>query len=203
MTERGNFIVLGGIGGCGKTTQVRMLTERLEASGVPAFATREHTRHLSAGSRIEEVIKRHQPAMDPLALQLMYVADRRDHFKQEIEPALEKGRLVICDRYYETTVAYAEEKWRPTLLKLNQELVARPDLTFIVRVSVAEGLRRNRMEERDIFDREESLKRCSLGYEWFLAHSGDESVVVDGERDPEVIHQEIYGEIQRRGLVGK
>lgn len=203
MTERGNFIVLGGIGGCGKTTQARMLSERFDVEGVSVLITREHTRHLPAGALIERVIKRSESAMDPLALQLMYVADRRDHSKKEIEPALARGDLVVCDRYYETTVAYADEEWRPMLLRLNQGVVARPDLTFIVDISVEEVLRRNKPEDRDIFDTYESLKQRVLGYEWFLKYSRDECVVIDGKKDPGVIHEEIYREIQRRGLVGK
>lgn len=198
---RGEFIVVEGIGGCGKDTQVRLLEDYFRETGVDVLVTREHTRDTPPGILIEKIIKRREERIDALALQLLYVVDRRNHDIGVIRPALDGGSTVVGNRYYPTTVAYCPEEWRKTVLRLNQEIVTRPDLVVIIDTDpvVAAG----RVEGRgdaDIFDRAESLKRCRAGYRWYAENSGDRVTWVDGNGSREEVFGLIRDELMRRKI---
>lgn len=200
--KKGKLVVFGGIDGSGKTLQIKMLLKELKKRGIEVVATREHTRDGAAGKLIEKVVN-HRATIDPVALQLCFVADRVDHVERIIKPALEKEKLVITDRYYETTVAYILPKYRKTFLRLHQDLCIRPDLTIIIEVDVDVALERIGVgrNKKTIFEKMEKLKRYKSGYKWFVKNSGDDCVVVNGSRNPEDISREIIGILKDRKLL--
>lgn len=202
MTEKGKLIVLGGIDGCGKTTQIKRVAEEMEGMGYEIYVTREHTRDGAAGQLIEEVVN-HRKNLDPLALQLTFVADRVDHVSRQINPAIESGKIVITDRYYESTPVYAPKEYREKLLKLNQDLVRRPDLTIIIDLEPEEAVKRlkNGREEETIFEKKEKLEQCRAAYDWFIDKSGDECVKIDGSGSVEEVTARIMEEIKRREII--
>ena len=190
---------LEGIGGCGKDTQERKIEKYLRGLGIEFLMTREHTRDTPPGALIERIIHKKEPQIDSLALQLMYVSDRRNHYVRKIKPSLDVGMTVVANRYYPSTVAYSPPEWRQTMLDLNQTVVARPDLVIIIDTDPEVAARR--VETRgdgDIFDKVESLKRCREGYEWYAANSGDPVVWVDGNGTIEQVFELIKEEIQIR-----
>ena len=198
-TEAGQFFVVEGIGGSGKDTQVVLMERYFRDLGVRLLVTREHTRDTPPGALIERIIKKNEEQIDPLALQLLYVADRRNHYTGVIKPALGEGLTVVSNRYYPTTVAYCPPEWRRTIMELNQTVVARPDCVFII--DTDPGVAARRVEGRgdaDIFDREESLRRCRRGYEWYVENSGDQVAWIDGNGTKEQVFELIKQEIQRR-----
>lgn len=203
MSERkGELIVVDAIGGAGKDTQLWLLSKYLQDSNQPAMFTREHTRDTPPGILIERIIKKLEDQIDPLALQLLYVCDRRNHWKQVLEPALAQGKLVFCNRYYSTTVAYCPKEHRELILKLNQSVVGRPDLVTIMDIdaTVAAG-RVARRNDGDIFDVPEILRVCREGYRWYQNNSGDRVSWVDASGTKEEVFDQFLGELRRRKVV--
>jgi len=100
------FISLEGIEGCGKTTQIRLLSDYLANRGLPYVVTREPG-GTAIGEKIRSILL--DPAskgMFPIAELLLYMADRAQHIHQLIKPSLAAGKILLCDRYFDATVVY-------------------------------------------------------------------------------------------------
>ena len=149
---RGLFISFEGSEGCGKSTQVKRLAARLEASGMPVLLTRE-----PGGTAIGEKIRHllqfapEGVAMRPETEVLLFEASRSQLVREVIQPALDGGRTVIADRFFDSTTVYqgAARKLDPTIVEqLNRFAVGgcRPDITFLLDVDLATA--RNRMLRR-------------------------------------------------------
>jgi len=195
------LIAFEGIGGSGKSTQARKLTEFLMRRGVDVFPTREHTLDRPIGEMVERVIKRKTMPVDSLALQIAYTADRRDHWANVVLPVIEKGGVVVGDRWYGSTVAYAEEECRPLFMALNQLVVPRPDLIIYVGVRPEIGAERvNIRGGQDIFDSTLRLAKVADGYRYFFSNYGGDWVAVNGEMSEDMIHREIADAVMAREL---
>jgi dTMP kinase len=141
------FITFEGVEGSGKSTQLRRAAARLKRSGRTVLATRE-----PGGTRIGRVLrsvvlgKAHRE-IDPVAEWLIFEADRRQHVREILKPALARGQFVLCDRYSDATEAYQQVGRR-----LDARLVAKvdelardglaPDLTLLYDLDPREGLDR-------------------------------------------------------------
>lgn len=101
---KGIFITIEGIDGSGKTTLAQILNSWLEMKGYSVVLTREPG-GTPAGNQIRNIIL-NTPDIPPLAQLFLFLADRFIHVEQVIIPALQKGKIVICDRYFDSTVAY-------------------------------------------------------------------------------------------------
>ena len=144
----GAFITFEGIDGSGKSTQMRMLASELRLRGLEVVTTREPG-GTSLGKRIRTVLLDLQEQVDPLAELLLYAADRAQHVRTLLRPALEQGRLVLSDRYADATVAYqgAGRGFPPETVAEVVKLATgglKPDLTLIFDLSVAECTTRAR-----------------------------------------------------------
>jgi len=147
MIKRGKFITFEGIDGCGKTTQLRMLERYLRSRSIPFVSTRE-----PGGTELGTTIRaallnvshRH---LEPLAELLLYAADRAQHVRELILPALATGQCVLSDRFYDATTAY-QGYGRGFDLKLIADLnelatsSLKPDRTLIFDLEVEVGLKR-------------------------------------------------------------
>jgi len=199
--EEGKFIVFEGLDGCGKSSQSKKLAKYFEDKGQECVLTWEHTRK-KVGALIEDVVN-HKFTLDPLALQLCFVADRREHYKSVIEPALEEGKTVVCDRYYWTTVAYVPEDYRDIVFKLNKDIVKSPDITFFIDCPVDECLKRidnsqgtnTRQSERTIFEKADKLERFSKTYDWLLENDDIVSYRINGIGEIDEIHARIIDKL--------
>lgn len=103
--SRGLFITFEGGDGTGKTTQSSMLAEQLERDGFEVVRTREPG-GTETGKRIREIVLHSRAHIDPKAEALLYAADRAQHVATLVRPALERGAIVVQDRYIDSSVAY-------------------------------------------------------------------------------------------------
>jgi dTMP kinase len=181
------FVALEGIDGSGTTTQLPRLVAHLEARGRRAVATREPSvgpigrllRELLLG---QHALPDGAPA-DGQAMALLFAADRRDHLRREIEPALAGGVDVVSDRYLLSSLAYqAEEAERGWVAGLARELRA-PDLTILLDVSVEVAAARRRAAGRVVerYDADAVQARVAENYRR-LAASQANTVVLEGGR---------------------
>lgn len=165
---RGKFIVLEGPDRCGKSTQAKMLYNQLVARGKEVILTREPGGTPTA-EKIRQIVL--EPGLDvrPMAELLLYEASRAQHTQEKILPALEAGKIVICERYTMSTCAYQgygrgiDLKIIDTLNKI-ATLGTVPDLTLVFLMSDkyftqrGEYLFSDRLEQEDIFFRQKMRK---------------------------------------------
>lgn len=200
--NKGKFIVIDGIGACGKDTQVGLLGEYLKGNGNGILVTREHTRDTPTGILIEKIIKGQEDQIEGQALQLLFVSDRRNHFVNVIKPALEEGKVVIGNRYYPVNVAFSTEEWREKFLKINQMVVDKPDLVLIIDVPAEVALERmSKRGDHDIFDKLEIMERNRQGYKWYMENSDDDCVWIDGNRSIGDVHQDIIKNLKKKKIL--
>jgi dTMP kinase len=136
-SERGLFITFEGLDGCGKTTQSARLSDTLTARGLKVLATREPGGS-AIGERIRSILLDSRTAgLSPLAEVALMFADRTQHIQEIIEPALRAGKIVLCDRYTDSTEAYqghGRELGSELVLSLHRQLCHDlwPDLTLLL-----------------------------------------------------------------------
>jgi dTMP kinase len=142
----GTFITFEGIDGSGKSTQLRLLNSFLRAHGCNALTTREPG-GTTLGLRLREALLDAHEEVDPLTELLVFAADRAQHVRGVLVPALESGAVVISDRYADATVAYqgAGRGFTPELIAQIVQLATgglKPDLTLLFDVSIEESITR-------------------------------------------------------------
>ncbi|WP_411846557.1 dTMP kinase [Roseibacillus persicicus] len=184
------LIVFEGIDGTGKSTQVRLLAEALEARGLSVVTSREPTDGPFGKKLRESMIEgRLSPEEE---LQLFY-DDRRDHVEHLILPALEAGKVVILDRYYFSTMAYQGARgFDPTKIREENEGFAPvPDHVFLLEIPVATALERIGVRDGsgNTFEQEGNLKACAgifdtLAEDWLHR--------VDASQPPEDVHAAVF-----------
>jgi dTMP kinase len=151
---RGRLITFEGIDGCGKTTQLRMLERVLTSRGVSYVSTREPGGTPLGTTIRAALLNVSRSSVEPLAELLLYAADRAQHVREVVSPALEAGRVVLSDRYADATTAY-QGYGRGFDLKLVEELNQlatsglKPDLTLLFDLEVSVGL--SRVQRRSDF----------------------------------------------------
>lgn len=149
----GIFITFEGIDGSGKSTQMRMLTQVLRSRGLEVIQTREPG-GTSFGKRLRSAILDLHEHVDPLAELLLFAADRAQHVRTLVRPAIEAGHIVLSDRYADATRAYqgAGRGFSTELIDEVIELATdglRPDLTLIFDLPVAECVARAHRRTHD------------------------------------------------------
>jgi dTMP kinase len=142
----GTFITFEGIDGSGKSTQLRLLGNFLRANGCDALLTREPG-GTALGLRLRAALLDEMEEVDPLTELLVFAADRAQHVRRMLRPALAAGRVVISDRYADATVAYqgAGRGFSPELISQIVQLATeglKPDLTLLFDLSIDESTSR-------------------------------------------------------------
>jgi len=211
---RGVLITFEGVEGAGKTTQMRRAESSLRRAGHAVFVTRE-----PGGTRIGERVRELLLApehrnMSPVTELMLYEACRAQIVAEIIRPQLERGSVVLCDRFSDATVAYQGHGRGLDLdliAALNRTAVgdAEPDLTLILDCPVAEGLARVRGRLGDGADgrpagldrlESEALafhERVRSGYLAIAAGAPARVRVLDTRREPDAVHEEIMVHISR------
>ena len=198
---RGIFITMEGVEGSGKSTQISLLKDYLQSKGRNVEVTRE-----PGGTPIGEAIRRvlldpANDAMDSITELLLYEASRAQHVAQLIRPALERGAVVICDRFSDSTTAYqgagrglsSEEMDRLHGLATRGLI---PDLTILIDIPVAEGLARaNRYRDSDRIELEpeEFHERVRQAFLKLAKGEPGRIKVVDGLLPMDKVAEEIRG----------
>lgn len=192
------FISFEGIDGSGKSTQARLLADRLEAEGIETIHTRE-----PGGSPGAEEIRRLVLEGDPARWSaeteiLLFTAARRDHLERVIEPGLAAGRVVVCDRFADSTRMYQGLRagLRDVVDKLHALMIKRePDLTFIIDMDPVKGLARakgrNGSEERFEDFGADLQVRMREGFLDLAGEFPERCVVVDGDRPVEDVARDV------------
>ncbi len=149
----GVFITFEGIDGCGKSTQLRLLASELRMRGLEVVSTREPG-GTPLGKRLRNVLLDSQIEVDPLAELLLFAADRAQHVRTLLRPAIETGGIVLSDRYADATAAYQGAGRNFTSETIAQVIKIatgglKPDLTLIFDLPVAECLARTSRRTED------------------------------------------------------
>lgn len=191
----GRLIVFEGIDGTGKTTQISLLGEYLVRQGYPVITTREPTDG-PFGRKIRELYANREQVSHQEELEL-FLADRREHVESLLLPALEAGKIVLCDRYYLSTAAYqGANGYSPEeILRLN-DFAPVPDIALIFEVSIATSLQRiteGRGEQLNDFEQAEALTRVKK-----IFNDLDLPYIrrINGENSIAKIHQDVVAAVQ-------
>lgn len=161
------MIAIEGIDGAGKTTQARRLVKFLRSRGFQARYTSEPTGSW-LGSEIRRFLRRRR--VDPYLLALLFAADRVYHLDRIVEPLLQRGFVVVCDRYLYSSYAYqGVMTGRPLWVREINRMAPHPDVAVLLDISVGEALRRKksriRFEDPGFLEevRREYLRLCEAG----------------------------------------
>ncbi|MFT6106235.1 MAG: dTMP kinase [Rickettsiales bacterium] len=193
------FITFEGVEGSGKSTQTKMLKEYFDDKEVSSILTRE-----PGGTRVAEEIREilvngGVDKMDGVCETLLNFAARRNHVEKLIKPALLKGEIVICDRFFDSTIAYQRfgQNVDPKIVNDIQEAAIgsfAPDITFLIDIDVEVSFERiklradnNRYEKMD----RDFHQRVRQGFLKIAKENPKRFVVIDGNQNVEKIHQDI------------
>lgn len=212
----GAFITFEGIDGCGKSTQLRLLASELRVRGVPVVATREPG-GTTLGQKLRTALLDVQEQVDPLAELLVFAADRAQHVRKHLLPALDQNQVVLSDRYADATVAYqgGGRGFEPKLIEEIVELATgglKPDLTLLFDLSVAESAVRTRKrvqnKRTDRLDKEDAEfhTRVRNAYLEIAQAAPERFRVIDARGSANETHRVVMDIVvpflEERGLLG-
>lgn len=195
----GLFITFEGVEGCGKSTQSRLIKERLEALAVPALLIWEPG-YTPLGEEITRLLKwANEVPISPLAELLLFNASRAQLVEEVIKPALAKGTVVICDRYADSTTAYQGygrqlEMFSVTEANAIGTLGLMPNHTFLLDIPVEAGMQRKQDDKPDRFESENIAfhQRVRGGFLSLAAAEPKRWTVIDGMLPKETITETIW-----------
>ncbi|MFA5637983.1 MAG: dTMP kinase [Anaerovoracaceae bacterium] len=197
MRDKGLFITIEGPDGSGKSTQLKKLCSFLKKRRADFVFTREPG-GTAVGERIREIVlDKNHPEMDDLTEAMLYAAQRTQHVREMILPALKEGKIVICDRFVDSSLVYQgyARGLGEDVKTINDMAIkgAVPDITFLIMVDPETG--RRRMKERDM-DRLEQLaedfhERVYEGYMKLAEKEPNRFFIVDGSLSPNEVFEKI------------
>lgn len=197
--SKGLLIVIDGPDGCGKTTQIGLLKKRLEEEGKEFLTTRE-----PGGTVISEKIRdilldNDNHNMSSQCEALLYAAARAQLISEIIIPALNEGKIIVCDRFIHSSLVYqgiGRNLGIDNIADINKFAVAelQPDLTILIDIDYEEGLRRKKNQKK--LDRLENVedefhRKVAEGYKHVHATYSD-VIILNGENTVENISDEIF-----------
>ncbi len=198
------FITLEGGEGAGKSTQARKLAEVLEAAGHEVVLTREPGGTAGAEA-IRKLLLDPATELTPLADTLLHFAARADHVERLIRPALARGMVVICDRFYDSTMAYQGYGMGEDLAAiagLREMIGLTPDLTFILEApeNVAKIRLAGRGGTADRYELmgAEVMARIAAGFRSIAEAEPERCAVIDASGDAETVFAEILAVLRAR-----
>ena len=209
MEKRGKFITFEGCDGCGKSTQLRMLSDYLKAQGVAHIFTRE-----PGGGKISEAIRNilldgKNSEMTDECEALLYSASRVQHLADKVEPALREGKLVVCDRYVDSSLAYqayARGLGVDFITKINAFALENylPDVTVFIDLSPADAFKRKHGADEN--DRLEQAgmsfhEKVYEGYKTLAKENPNRFAVVDGRKTPDEIFADVLTILKERNCL--
>lgn len=196
---RGMFITVEGPDGSGKTTQLQLLVRSLTKKGYEVVVTREPGGTKVGNSIREILLSPEHDEMTPRVEMMLYAASRAQNVDQVIRPALNRGAIVVCDRFVDASIAYQGYGLQYDLtqvLSLNEWATAgiKPDLTFLFDLTPDQASRR--MKDRGQLDRIESRdesfhQRVYDGFQKLLEQHPERMVRIDANATIEMIQDEV------------
>lgn len=201
----GLLITMEGPDGSGKTMQMDLLEEALRRQGLSVVRSRE-----PGGTRIGEAIRGiilspDYTEMDAMTEALLYAASRAQHVAEKIRPAMQQGSIVLLDRFLDSSLVYqgiGRGMTIETVEAINRFATGglQPDMTIMVYIDYEEGLRRKKRQNGSL-DRMEAQqesfhRRVNEGYRQLAERYPQRIQLVDGARDPQIVHQDILKRVQ-------
>jgi len=217
-TQRGRFITFEGLDGCGKSTQLEKLAAALRGQNLSVVVTREPG-GTSTGEKIRQLLlDTNTSSLAPLAELALMFASRAQHITEVIQPALAEGRIVLCDRFTDSTEAYqggGRKLGSRPVLELHRILCGdlQPELTILmdseVAASVDRARRRNKTQagknsraksDENRFEQESRafFARVRTAYLAIATREPQRMVVVDARGTPEQTHRQIVEVVRRK-----
>lgn len=200
------FITLEGIEGSGKTTQILQIAEHIKNKGNDCVITREPG-GTAIGKQIRAILlDSNNKGLDPSAELLLYIADRVQHVQEVIRPALSSGKTVLCDRYFDATVAYQgiarglDREWIDLLHKKVVENL-QPDITILLDLPAETGLKRaweqihkgGRINSETRFEEEKIAfhENVRAGYLELARMEPDRFRIIDATKNEKNVHADV------------
>ena len=202
---KGVFITFEGIDGVGKTTQLNILCKQLQKLGYTVVKTREPG-GTCLGRQIRQILLAPtDQAISQQAEILLYAADRAQHVQEIVKPALAAGKIVVCDRYVDSSIAYQGYGlgWDvEAIVQINQKAIdgLMPHLTLCLDNEPELTLTRtkgDRIEQRDIA----YYQRVRQGYQEIAQQYSERFKIISAQGSIEEVSQRVWKIIQERGLV--
>ena len=194
--KKGMFITFEGADGCGKSTQMKLLAEYLEKKGIDVVLTREPGAK-GLGEKVREILLNYKGPVSDRCESFLFLADRAQNIDIIVNPAVEEGKIVLCDRHIDSTVAYQGYGRGLDIERINMlNNIAtngrKPDLTFVFDIDIETSMARVGKEK----DRMESAgkdfhNRVRQGYLELAKQEPQRIKVIDAAKSIEEIHAEV------------
>lgn len=194
--KKGMFITFEGADGCGKTTQMKLLAEYLEKKGIDVVLTREPGAK-GLGEKVREILLNYEGPVSDRCESFLFLADRAQNIDIIVNPAVEEGKVVLCDRHIDSTVAYQGYGRGLDIERINMlNNIAtngrKPDLTFVFDIDVETSMARVG-KEKDRMERagKDFHNRVRQGYLGLAKQEPQRIKVIDAAKSIEEIHAEV------------
>lgn len=200
--KKGLFITFEGADGCGKTTQIELLNKYLTEKGEKTILTREPGAK-GLGTKLREILLNYEGDVSPNCESFLFLADRAQHVDCIIKPAMEEGKIILCDRHTDSTVAYQGYGRGLDLDKINflNNIATgglKPDLTIIFDIDSETSMQRvgkekDRMESAGI----EFFNKVRNGYLQIAKQEPERVKVINSSDTIENIHKKVVELIEK------
>ncbi len=202
------FVTFEGGEGSGKSTAIKSLVDKLQKEGYEIVLTRE-----PGGTPISEqirdvILNKENTAMDPVTEALLYAASRRQHVEEKVRPALREGKIVLCDRFLDSSLAYqggARGLGMDLILKINEPAINGlwPDVTIFFDLKPEVGLARinansNREVNRLDVEKMEFHQKVRASFLELAERYPDRYVIIDASKTPEEVAEEAYDALKAK-----
>lgn len=204
MKKKGLFITFEGLDGSGKTTQMEILSDYLKNRGFDVVTTIEPG-GTKIGQKIRKILlDKENNDISPLAETLLFLASRAELVSEVIVSALREGKIVLCDRFFDSTVVYqgiARGLGEKEILKMNLWATGGvvPDITFLLSVKVSKGKKRmydaDKKTDRIELEKDSFKEKIYRGYLDIAKKNKERIVVIDGENSIKNISEEIKNKV--------
>lgn len=196
MINKGLFVTFEGVDGCGKTTQMKLLAEYLTNHGYEVVITREPGAK-GLGEKIRDILLHYDGEVSSKAESFLFLADRAQHIDKLVNPSVKEGKIVLCDRHTDSTIAYqgyGRGVDIEQLKVLNSLAVGNrvPDLTFVFDIDVETSMSRVGSEmDRMEASGKEFFNKVRQGYLDIAASEPERVKVIDAKRSVSEISREV------------
>lgn len=197
------FITFEGIDGSGKTTQISLLSSYLSENGIDNIVIREPGNTILS-EQIRELLLSNKSQMDSKSELLLFEAARANLVDSFIKPTLESGKIVISDRFYDSTTAYqgyGRQLDKKTIQELNNFATSglTPDLTIYLKVSLSESKKRSQNKNKDRMELagDEFFKRVITGFNTIASEEPERVKVIESKHSITRVHKEIINFVKK------